>query len=138
MIISEYDREVMPVPEDGKCYVLEYTEPRFEKRTLDIVLREEWTEYIVTQAEFETNKQTFSYELGGRWDKDCCTTITCEPRVCYSDDTIVLERDITSVTKPATLEVINHPAVVETIEYDYAIFEGEMNWVEKSCAGPKN
>jgi hypothetical protein len=137
MIISEHDKEVMPAPEDGKCYVLEYTEPRFERRTLEIVLREEWTEYIVTQAEFETNTKTFTYELGGRWAKDCCSTINCEPQVCYQDDTIVVKRDITEVTKPANLEVINHPAVIETIEYDYAVFEGEMTWVEKACASPK-
>ncbi len=129
--------EGLPSPiESGECLVLETTEPVYETRTKVITLQEEYVEYVVVPASFETKTVPFEYRLGEVWNQDCCMGSECQPIMCYENETITGEREITNVT-PATLTTIVHPAVIETIEYQYAIESGGAEWVSGNCATPK-
>ncbi len=123
--------------QDGICLVLDYVEPTYETRTKEITIEEEWIEYVVTQAVLENDTENFAYQLGEQWTKDCCAHENCTPQLCYSDDTIVGKREVIRVISPARLETVVHPAVVETIEYEYAVTPGGTEWVERPCASPK-
>lgn len=122
---------------DGTCLVLDFVAPTYETRTKEIVLEEEWVEYIVTPAVLKNEVESFEYALGEQWIKDCCTSENCTPKLCYNDDTVAGSREVIVVESPAVLKTVVHPAVVETIEYEYALTPGGTEWVERPCASPK-